>query len=91
MSELFSAIGFSARVLGRVPLLVRYLWAGKALHPSAYVAERYGPSWRWRPWLLCDTGELEAMERLINLAPDESLHAFRSSHLGTASSTGVVV
>lgn len=91
MSEVFSAIGFGARVLGRVPLLVRYLWAGKTLHPNAYVAERYGPSWRWRPWLLCDAGELEVIERLINQGSDESLHAFRAAQLGTAGSTGVVV
>lgn len=91
MSELFTAVGFGARILGRAPLLVRYLWAGKTLHPDSYIAQRYGTSWRWRPWLILDAGELEVLERLINDGTDEQLLAFRKSHIGTASSTGVVV
>ena len=90
MSELFSALGFPARVLGRVPLLVRY-----AIHPvqtpATYGLERYGPSYRWRLWLRLDAAELEAIEVLINQGSDNNIENFRASHIATAGNSSVVV
>lgn len=90
MTEYFAAVGFPARVLGRVPLLVRFLSsAGRT--PSPYGLARYGPSYRFRPWLRLDAVELENIEELINHGADAHLEAFRASHLAVSGSTAVVV
>lgn len=90
MTEIFSALGFPARVLGRLPLLFRYAFnvGGK---PSSYGLDRYGPSYRFRLWLRLDAIDLESIETLINYGSDENLEAFRASHLATAGTTSVVV
>lgn len=90
MTEVFSAIGFPARVLGRIPLLTRYATtAGRK--PSSYGLERYGLSYRYRLWLRLDAAELESIEQLINNGSDLDIEAFRASHLATSGSTAVVV
>ena len=91
--EVFAFIGFPARVAGRLPLLLRYIWGANAnvFAVSAYAVERFGPSARFRPWLLLDAKELEPIERLINEGTDEEVLDFRSSQLAVGSSTAVVV
>lgn len=90
MTEYFSAIGFPARVLGKLPLLVRYAsTAGRK--PSDYGIARYGPSYRFRLWLRLDAAELEGIEELINFGSDGNIEAFRASHLATSGTTAVVV
>lgn len=90
MIEVFSAIGFPARVLGRVPLLTRYA-SGFGRTPSSYGLERYGPSYIWRLWLRLDAAELESIETLVNKGSEEDIEAFRATHLATSGSTAVVV
>ena len=94
-SEVFSALGFPARILGRIPLFIRYVWAlptflSRAASES-YGITRYGWSYRLRPWLLLDIAELEAIESLINAASDEEVLAFRAVILASANGTTIVV
>lgn len=91
--EVFAIIGFPARVAGRLPLLLRYIWGANAniFAPSGYAIERFGPSARFRPWLLLDAAELEPIERLINEGTDEEVLNFRNAQLAMGSSTAVVV
>lgn len=82
--ELFSALGSPARVLGRIPLIFRYLANGVALvggTGNEYAYSRYGPGYRLRPWLLFDTAELEVIERLINDGKDEDVTGYRTMQL----------
>jgi hypothetical protein len=90
-SEAFSALGSPARLLGRAPLLPRYLLTGASLAPRPYVAERYGTTYWCRPWLLFDTAELEVLENLINKGSEDQLKEFREAQLSTARNTAVVV
>ena len=91
--EVFAIIGFPARLAGRVPLLLRYIWGANAnvFSLSGYAIERWGPSARFRPWLLLDAGDLEPIERLINEGTDEEVLNFRGAQLAIGSSTAVVV
>ena len=91
--EFFALLGFPVRVLGRAPLLLRYIWGAKAniLAPSAYARERYGPSYKLRPWFLLDARDLEALERLINEGSYAEVLDFRTAQLSIGSSTAVVV
>lgn len=91
--EFFAILGFPVRVLGRAPLVLRYLWGANAniLLPSSYARERYGPSYKLRPWLLLDARDLEPLERLINEGSDDEVLDFRSAQLAIGSSTAVVV
>ena len=90
--EFFAFLGFPVRVIGRAPLLCRYIWGASAniLSTSDYARERIGPSYKWRPWLLLDARDLEPLERLINEGTDEEVLDFRSSQLAIGSSTAVV-
>lgn len=90
MTEVFSALGFPARVLGRLPLTFRYA-LNPYNEPSSYGLDRYGPSYRFRLWLRLDTAELESIEILINYGSDANIEAFRASHLAIAGTTSVVV
>lgn len=90
MTEVFSALGFPARVLGRLPLVFRYVLNPRD-SPSSYGLERYGPSYRFRLWLRLDALELESIEMLINHGSDANIEAFRASHLAIAGTTSVVV
>jgi hypothetical protein len=88
VTEWLSAAGLPARVLGRLPLFVRY-----ALNPgrsqSEYGKRRYH-NYHLRIWLRLDIQELEAIEDIID-GTDEELDSFRKSRLSTASTTGAVV
>lgn len=91
--EFFALLGFLVRILGRAPFFLRYAWGANAnvFAPSAYARDRYGPSYKLRPWLLIDSRDLEALERLINEGSDTEVLDFRTSQLAIGSSTAVVV
>lgn len=92
--ELFSMLGSPARIIGRLPLAFRLLCQGSSAFKTsaaAYATERFGTSYRMRPWLLLDLEELEAMEHLINQGSDEEVFAFRRMHLASGATTTVVV
>jgi hypothetical protein len=90
MTEVFSAIGFPARVLGRIPLLFRYAFSVGS-KPSSYGLDRYGPSYKYRLWMRLDAMDLESIEMLINYGSDTDIEAFRASNLATMGTTSVVV
>ncbi|PGH04002.1 hypothetical protein AJ80_08586 [Polytolypa hystricis UAMH7299] len=77
--ETFAFLGSPARLFGRLPLASRYVWSGFARpwysHP--YAEGRWGPSYRWRVWLLFDMLELQIIEELINEASDTRVYDFR--------------
>lgn len=59
---------------------------------SDYAYERYGPTYRLRPWLRLDIAELEQIERLINDDDnDEEVLQFRQAQLASGGMTTVVV
>lgn len=92
ISELFALIGFPARLAGRLPLFLRYTYANSnVLAPSTYSLERWGPSYRWRPWLVFDAAELEALERLMNEGADAELMDFKNSQIASGGGTAIVV
>lgn len=90
--EVFSMLGFPARLAGRLPLFARYIWGASTnvLGPSTYALQRFGPSYRFRPWLVLDAGNLEPIERLINAGSDQDLLAFRNAQLAGGASIAVV-
>ena len=90
MTEVFSALGFPARVLGRLPLLFRYAFSAGS-KPSSYGLDRYGPSYKFRLWMRLDAADLESIEMLINYGSDADIEAFRASNLATMGTTSVVV
>lgn len=91
--EVFAAIGAPARILGRLPLIVRYFWAGgsKLTRNNAYAESRYGKHYRLRPWLMFDVDELEVVEHLINKASDKNILQFRHHQLEAAQLVAIVV
>ena len=84
-AEVFSALGTPARAAARILLAPRYIINGFAPlrgwtnHP--YALARYGPSYRWRVWLLFDIQDLENLERLINEGMDEDVLHMREAKL----------
>jgi hypothetical protein len=88
VTEWLSATGMPARVLGRLPLLVRYAH-NPGRSQSEYGKRRYH-NYHLRIWLRLDILELEALEDVIN-GTDEEVNAFRKARLDTASTTGAVV
>lgn len=89
MTEVLSAVGLPARLFGRLPLLVRYLFRPK-LNLSQYGEERYHDTFKARPWLWFDALELELIEDVLH-GTKEEVEAFRKSRLDTAGTTGAVV
>ncbi|KAK3715961.1 hypothetical protein LTR37_006691 [Vermiconidia calcicola] len=88
--ELFALLGFPARLLGRLSLLLRYIWSSHFSTTRQYAFQRFGSSYRFRPWLLLDMEGLESMEQMIDHGSDEELLSFRAAHVTTGSSTAVV-
>ena len=91
--ELFSLIGFPARVVGRALLASRYAASGfSAIKPTSnYGDRRFGKSLKWRPWLMIDVKELEIIEDLINLGTDAQLEAWRISQLSVCGMIAIIV
>ncbi|EOA83963.1 uncharacterized protein SETTUDRAFT_155287 [Exserohilum turcica Et28A] len=84
-AELFSALGFPARAAARVLVAPRYLFNGfshlRTWNQNAYALARYGPSYRWRVWLLFDAEDLEKLEHLINDGSDKDVMEMREAKL----------
>lgn len=94
--EVLSMLGYPARLAGRIPIIARYLLVTpKVLFATSdYARERYGPTYRLRPWLRLDTAELEQIECLINDVSDGADNAvlqFRQAQLASGGMTTVVV
>ncbi|KAF2810356.1 uncharacterized protein BDZ99DRAFT_520427 [Mytilinidion resinicola] len=81
--EIFAIIGAPARMMGRLPLITRYVWNGfsSPWPKTPYAEARYGKGYKWRPWLLFDISDFEVVEALINTGSDEKILAFRRSQL----------
>lgn len=84
-AEVFSALGAPARVVARLLVLPRYIFNGfshlRAWNQNAYALVRYGPSYRWRLWLLFDAADLEKLEHLINEGSDKDVLEMREAKL----------
>ena len=91
-AEVFSMLGFPARLAGRFPLWARYIWGmhSNILAPSTYALQRFGPSYRFRPWLILDASQLEPIEHMINNGTDSEILAFRNAHVASNAGTAVV-
>jgi len=91
--EVFALFGAPARIFGRIPLIMRYACTGLSdpWIDHQYARERYGPSYRIRPWLLFDIGELRMIEQLINKASDKTVSDFRKNQLEQLHMVSVVV
>jgi hypothetical protein len=91
-AELFSLIGFPARVAGRALLVSRYLASGVSAMrlTSNYGDRRFGKSLKWRPWLVIDVKGLEAIEDLINRGTDAQLEAWRISQLNVCGMIAII-
>ena len=85
-------LGSPARLAGRLPLFSRYIWGVRSdvFAPNAYASRRFGPSYRFRPWLLLDASQLEPIERLINEGTDEEALAFKKAQIASLAGTAVV-
>lgn len=91
--ELFSFLGFPARVAGRALLAFRYVSnRGSSTHSANdYAEQRFGKSVRWRPWVMIDVKELEETERLINVATDDQVENWRVSKLSVCGMIATIV
>ena len=84
-AEIWSALGLPARAAARVLLAPRYFVNGfshiRTWNDNAYALARYGPSYRWRVWLLFDAEDLEELEHLINQGSDKEVLEMREAKL----------
>ena len=84
-AEIWSAIGTPARAAARFLLVPRYFINGfshiRTWNDNAYALARYGPSYRWRIWLLFDAEDLEELEHLINQGADREVLELREAKL----------
>src|SRR5689334_23160770 len=93
MVELFSLLGFPARVAGRALLIFRYISNRGATTTvtSDYGEKRFGKSVRFRPWLMIDVKELEELEDLVNDGSDAQVEAWRVSQLSVCGMIAIIV
>jgi hypothetical protein len=93
--KIFSAIGTPARLSARTLFLPRYCLDNftslRAWPRNKYARERFGPTFRWRLWLLFDCKELEELEVLINSGSDEELWKMRDTQLESFRLVALVV
>jgi hypothetical protein len=93
--EIFSAIGTPARLSARTLFLPRYCLDNftslRAWPRNKYARERFGPTFRWRLWLLFDCKELEELEVLINSGSDDELWKMRDTQLESFRLVALVV
>ncbi len=91
--ELFSFLGFPARVAGRALLAFRYVMnRGSTAHVTTdYAERRFGKSVRWKPWITIDTKELEEHEELINRGDDAHVESWRVSQLSVCGMIAIIV
>ncbi|KAF2108806.1 hypothetical protein BDV96DRAFT_503734 [Lophiotrema nucula] len=92
MVELFSFLGFPARVAGRALLAFRYVSnrGATAKVTGDYAELRFGRTVRWRPWLMIDVKELEETEELINRGTDAQVESWRVSQLSVCGMIAII-
>jgi hypothetical protein len=94
-AETMSLLGISARVGIRVLFLPRYFvdhfHALRHWHHNTYAHARFGASFRWRLWLLCDCKELENLEEFVNEGSDEHILKLRETQLELSRLVALVV
>ncbi|QDS73268.1 hypothetical protein FKW77_004733 [Venturia effusa] len=80
------------RLLGRLPLVTRYIWNGfsRTWHNHEYARHRFGLRYLSKPWLLFDVEELEIVEELINRADDKKVMMFRRHQLDAFQMVAIV-
>lgn len=90
--EIFSFLGFPARLAGRALLLYRYITSGVLLHPrvTSYGERRFGKNVRWRPWVLIDVPELEELDELINRGTDAQVESWRMGQLSVCGMIAII-
>jgi len=93
MVELFSFIGFPARLAGRSLLFFRYISNRGVLAKvtSNYGENRFGKSVRLRPWIMIDVMDLELLDELINDGTDAKVEAWRVSQLSVCGMIAIIV
>lgn len=91
--ELFSLLGFPARVAGRALLAFRYVSSHGSSAPliNEYAVQRFGKDVKWRPWLMIDVKELEETEKLINFGTDAQVENWRVSKLSVCGMIAIIV
>lgn len=91
--EVFAVIGTPARLFGRIPLIVRYIWSlfSSPWPSTPYAKQRFGRKYKWKPWLLFDARELESLEDLINVGTNEEIWIMRDSQIGACNMATVTV
>ena len=93
MVEIFSFLGFPARLAGRGLLVVRYISNRGVLAQvrSDYGERRFGKSVKYRPWIMIDVMELELLDELINNGTDAQVEAWRVSQLSVCGMIAIIV
>ena len=83
--EIACILGVPARLGARILFLPRYLLDGPTVlqqwSQNEYAGARFGPSYRWRLWLLFDVKQAEMYEKLINEGSDDEILCMRESQL----------
>lgn len=91
--EILGLVGFPARIVGRFPLLARFL--GSSIYnpwpERDYAEARYGPRYRWRFWLVLDVKDLKKAEDLLNHGNDSDLMAFQQAQLRVFQMIAIIV
>jgi hypothetical protein len=94
-NEIFAIVGFPARIIARILLVIRLLFDFTGLcYPcrrNEYALFRHGPHYRWKIWLLFDIQAMESLEDLLNNSSDEKLLHFRQSELESFRMVAVIV
>lgn len=93
--EIFSLLGSPFRGAVRLLFLPQYgidhFAALRQWHCNDYARTRFGPSFRWRLWLLFDCKELEELEWLINEGGSEDIRTLRETRLESFRLVALVV
>ena len=93
MVELFSFLGFPARVAGRALLVFRYVSnrGSTARLTTDYAEKRFGENVRLRPWLTIDVIELEEIDELLNQGSDAQVESWRVNQLSVCGMIAIIV
>ena len=91
--DVFCAVSAPPRLVGRMLMSSRSLCSGlvKFRQNDTYAQGRYGPYWRFRPWLLLDVAGLRDLEDLINGDNDKKVLAYMKTQNTNAGMVAIVV
>ena len=93
--EVFSALGTPARLGARILFLPQYCLDEfdtlRNWPRNNYARVRFGPSFRFRLWLLFDCKELEELEERINNGSDDDILRLREERLESFRLVALVV